>query len=79
MKDPLLPNTVRQKDEKPPAGLNDTAVPHVKIKITEIPFEKKLNTPIPSMSPSGRVFNSDLFKKKIVSRYPFQGAKPNNY
>ena len=40
MKDPLLPNTVRQKDEKPQAGLKDAAIPYVKIKITEIPFEK---------------------------------------
>ena len=47
MKDPLLPNTLRQKDEKPQAGLNDTAIPYVEIKITEIPFEKKLNTAIP--------------------------------
>ena len=47
MKDPLLPNKVRQKDEKPHAGLDDTAIPHVKIKTTEIPFEKKLNTAIP--------------------------------
>ena len=48
MKDPLLPNTVRQKDEKPyTTGLNDTAIPHVKIKITEIPREKKLNAAIP--------------------------------
>ena len=58
MKDPLLPNTVRQKDEKPyTTGLNDTAIPHVKIKITEIPREKKLNAAIPEapMSPSKQV------------------------
>ena len=48
MKDLLSPNTVSQKDEKPPtAGLDDTAMPHIKIKITEIPLEKKLNTAIP--------------------------------
>ena len=41
-------NTVKQKDEKPhTAGLDDTAIPHIKIKITEIPLEKKLNTAIP--------------------------------
>ena len=41
----LLPNTVNQKDEKPhTAGLDDTAIPHIKIKTTEIPLEKKLNT-----------------------------------
>ena len=31
--------------------LDDTAIPHIKIKITKIPLEKKLNTAIP-MSPS---------------------------
>ena len=42
VKDLLLPNTVSQKDEKPhTAGLDDTAIPHIKIKITEIPLEKK--------------------------------------
>ena len=42
LKDLLLPNTVNQKDEKPyTAGLNDTAIAHIKIKITEIPLEKK--------------------------------------
>ena len=41
VKDLLLPNTVSQKDEKPhTAGLDDTAIPHIKIKITEIPLEK---------------------------------------
>ena len=45
MKDLLLPNAVNQNDEKQhTAGLNDTAIPHVKIKITEIPREKKVNT-----------------------------------
>ena len=42
------PNTASQNDEKPhTAELDDTAIPHVKIKITEIPQEKKLNTTIP--------------------------------
>ena len=46
--DLILPNTVNEKDEKPhTAGLDDTAIPHIKIKITEIPLEKKLNTTIP--------------------------------
>ena len=46
VKDLLLPKTVSlQKDEKPHnAGLGDTAIPHIKIKITEIPLQKKLNT-----------------------------------
>ena len=45
---PLPNNTVSQKDEKPhTAGLNDTAIPHIKIKISEILLEKKLNTAIP--------------------------------
>ena len=45
VKDLLLPNTVNQKDEKPyTAGLDNTAIPHIKIKITEIPLENKLNT-----------------------------------
>ena len=46
--DLLLPNTVNEKNEKPhTAGLDDTAIPHINIKITEIPLEKKLNTAIP--------------------------------
>ena len=50
MKDLLLLNTVSQKNEKPHTGtlgLDDTAIPHIKIQITEIPLEKKLNTAIP--------------------------------
>ena len=49
MKDLLLLNTVSQKDEKPHTGtlgLDDTAIPHIKIQITEILLEKKLNTAI---------------------------------
>ena len=47
VKDLLLPNTVNQKDEKPhTARLDDTAIPHIKIKITEIPLEKNLNTAV---------------------------------
>ena len=42
VKDLLLPNTVSQKDEKPHTeGLDDTAIPHIKIQITEIPLERK--------------------------------------
>ena len=42
LKDLLLSNTVAQKDEKPhTAGQDDTVIPHIKIKITEIPLEKK--------------------------------------
>ena len=42
VKDLLLPNTVNKKDETPhtAAGLDDTSIPHIKIKITEIPLEK---------------------------------------
>ena len=48
MKDLPLPNTVSQKEEKPHTiGLDDTAIPHIKIKTTEIQLEKKLNTAIP--------------------------------
>ena len=53
----ISPNTVSQNDEKPhTAELDDTAIPHVKIEITEIPHEKK-KSPIPQyrltpMSPS---------------------------
>ena len=48
VKDLLLPNTVNKKDERPhtAAGLDDTAIPHIKIKITEIPLEKYSNTAI---------------------------------
>ena len=43
----ISPNTVSQNDEKPhTAELDDTATPHIKIKITEIPHEKKRNTAI---------------------------------
>ena len=44
----ISPNTVSQNDEKPyTAELDDTAIPHVKIKITEITREKKPITLIP--------------------------------
>ena len=44
----ISPNNVSQNDEKPhTAELDDTTTPHVKIKITEIPHEKKCNTAIP--------------------------------
>ena len=47
VKDLLLSNTVSQKDEKlHTARLNDTAIPHIKIKITEIPLEKKPHFPL---------------------------------
>ena len=43
----ISPNTVSQNDEKPhTAELDDTAIPHVKIKITEILQEKEPNTAI---------------------------------
>ena len=45
VKELLLSNTVGQKDEKPhTTRLNDTAIPHIKTKITEILLEKKLNS-----------------------------------
>ena len=48
MNDVISPNTVSQNDEKPHTiELDDTAILHVKIKITEIPLEKKPNTVIP--------------------------------
>ena len=53
MKDLLL-NTVSQKDEKlQNGGLDGTAIPHIKIKITEIPLEKKVqyHNTIHAMSP----------------------------
>ena len=41
----VTPNTVSQNDEKlHTAELDDTAIPHVKMKITEITCEKKPNT-----------------------------------
>ena len=43
----ISPNTVSQNDEKPQtAELDDTAIPHVKIEITEILQKKKPNTAI---------------------------------
>ena len=45
VKNLLSPNTVSQNDEKPHiADLDDTAIPHVEIKITAIPHGKKPNT-----------------------------------
>ena len=38
----LLPNTISQKD---------TTIPQIKIKITKIPLEKKLNTALPQSPP----------------------------
>ena len=47
-KDLILRSTLSQKDEKPhTAGLEDTAIPDNKIKMIEIPPEKKLKTAIP--------------------------------
>ena len=44
----ISPNTINQNDKKPhTAELDDTVILHVKIKITEIPLEKKPNTAIP--------------------------------
>ena len=59
VKDLLLPNTVSQKDGKPhTAGLDDTAIPHIKIKITEIYRLKESSIPqyrkLTPMSPSVR-------------------------
>ena len=46
--DLISPNNVSQNDEKPhSAELDDTAIPHVKIKITEMPHKKKPDTAIP--------------------------------
>ena len=45
VKDLLLPNTVKQKDEKPyTAGLDDTAIPHIKIKITDWKYRLKTSS-----------------------------------
>ena len=59
VKDLLLPNTVRQKDEKPhTAGLDDTPIPPIKIKITKIYRLKESSIPqyrkLTPMSPSVR-------------------------
>ena len=55
----LLLNTTSQKDEKlNTEGLDDTAVPHRKIKITKIPLEKKLNTVNPNFPLEKVLFNS---------------------
>ena len=48
MKDLPLPNTISQKDKKPhTTGVDDSTILHIKIKITEKPLEKKLNTVTP--------------------------------
>ena len=44
----ISPKTVSQNNERPHTSeVDDTAIPHVKIKITEIPHEEKPNTSIP--------------------------------
>ena len=51
----FIPTIVDQNVKKThPAGLENTAIPQFKIKITEIPHEKLANTAIPQtpMSPS---------------------------
>ena len=62
--DLILPNTVSQNDEKPhTAELDDTAIPQVKIKITEIPHEKKAryrNT----VNPHVPLFNNYSLRQK---------------
>ena len=72
VKDLLLPNTVNQKDEKPhTAGLDDTAMPRIKIKITETDRLKKtqycsnVNSPSP-LSPSLSPSLSDRSKAFIL-------------
>ena len=59
VKDLLLPNTVNQKDEKPHTeGLDDSAMPRIKIKITETDRLKKtqyrsnVNPHVPPPPPS---------------------------
>ena len=52
VKDLLSPNTVSQKHKKLHAtGLDDTAIPHIKIKITDIPFEKNAQYSKPPCPP----------------------------
>ena len=55
--DLLLPNTVKEKDQKPhTAGLDDTVVPHINIKITgSIPQYRKPTSP-PPHSEHGRTY-----------------------
>ena len=48
MKDLPLPNTISQRDKKPHiAGVDDSTILHIKIKITEMLLEKKLNIVTP--------------------------------
>ena len=72
VKDLLLPNTVSQKCKKPhTAGLDDTAIPHIKIKIFEIPFEKSSipqyrKPPCPPLKRIERI----LKKLKTIAQIP---------
>ena len=69
----LLPNTVNQKDEKPhTAGLDDTAIPHIKIKTTEIPLEKKLNTVNPYVH--SIIATAAKNVKKHVGEFPWNSG-----
>ena len=70
----LLQSTVSQKDEKPQnAGLDDTAIPHIKIKITEIPRGKMFNTTIlytpMSLSTEFWSFTNDMSLKRPRSNF----------
>ena len=74
----ISPNTVSQNDEKTnTAVLDDTTIPHVKIKITKILHEKRTNTAIPStpMSPSqGNKNKMSIRYKKKMNYYNSQSS-----
>ena len=58
VKDLLLPHTVSQKNKKlNTVVLDETIVPHIKIKITEIPLEKKLSTALNTVNPNVPLVN----------------------
>ena len=71
VKDLLSPHTVSQKDKKlNTAVLDDTIVPHIKIKITEIQLEKKLSTALNTVNPNVPLVNwikSNLLRLTPIS------------
>ena len=80
---PISPNTVSQNDEIPhTAELDDTAILHVKIKITEIPHEKKaqyrntVNLHVPLLNCS---INCSMFNNKTFNGYSVSGDTTQHF
>ena len=81
MKDLLLPNTFKQKDEKPyTAGLDDTAIPHQR-KLPKIPLEKHSSTKTwnPESNINGRKLKNFTLHDLVQSKESFLGSSLKIY